>query len=386
MSLDSGLDNPSYVETEKPSNANGNGNVTYHSNGGVGYSNKSNGDLVAHEVEGDEGTVTMRSPEKNGLPHEARLSTISGTSQTELVGKDEEIGTCGWMSFRPRAIQHLYGPRGFLLFLCIFVLAQSMTCNGFVYVVTSTLERRFNLSSTKSGAISSAYDFTVMAIVVFVTYFGEKGHKPMWLGVGAIIFGIGSWMFTLPHFLTGPYMYGTTFEDTCPLNTTALDESICTDEENLSRYYGFFIVAQVLHGFGSCSIYTHGQTYIYNNVKAGEASMYIGIFMAVSTFAPALGYILGALFLSIFTDITNDSVDITVTSPLWVGAWWIGFIISGSLSLLVSIPLFAFPRNLPGWKEAELDRVNTAQAGSDFSMKAGFEGSIKISKSCLEFG
>lgn len=30
-----------------------------------------------------------------------------------------------------------------------------------------------------------------------------------------------------------------------------------------------------------------------------------------------------------------------------------------------------------GWKEAELDRVNTAQAGSDFSMKAGFEGSIK---------
>lgn len=83
-----------------------------------------------------------------------------------------------------------------------------MTCNGFVYVVTSTLERRFNLSSTKSGAISSAYDFTVMAIVVFVTYFGEKGHKPMWLGVGAIIFGIGSWMFTLPHFLTGPYMYG----------------------------------------------------------------------------------------------------------------------------------------------------------------------------------
>lgn len=80
--------------------------------------------------------------------------------------------------------------------------------NGLIYVIVTTLERRFNLTSARSGAISSCYDFSVMIVVVFVTYFGEKAHKPLWIGSGAIIFGMGSFLFTLPHFLTDEYTYG----------------------------------------------------------------------------------------------------------------------------------------------------------------------------------
>lgn len=379
MSVDCGWDNPAYETNENPVE---NVKAAHELNGGEHLS-KSNGDLNGHVVTSDHAFEVVdaesgQNTKQNGVENPWRLSTISGTSDADLCEtENDDVQRCGWWNFRPQCIQCCYGPTGFLFFLCIFVLAQSMTCNGFVYVVTSTLERRFNLSSAKSGAISSSYDFTVMAIIVFVTYFGEKGHKPMWLGGGAIIFGIGSWVFTFPHFFSNEYTFGVSAGETCPVNQT-IETDDCSDDGNLSRYYWYFIIAQILHGFGSSPIYTHGQTFIYNNVKPGVASMYIGIFMAVSTFAPAVGYIFGAMFLSFYTDLRNqDELDIDQTSPLWVGAWWIGFIISGTLSLLVAIPLYAFPKHLPGWKEAEEERAKTAQVGSEFNMQAGFEGSIK---------
>lgn len=32
--------------------------------------------------------------------------------------------------------------------------------------------------------------------------------------------------------------------------------------------------------------------------------------------------------------------------PRWVGAWWLGFVLFGALSIIVAIPLFFFPRTL----------------------------------------
>jgi len=41
-------------------------------------------------------------------------------------------------------------------------------------------------------------------------------------------------------------------------------------------------------------------------------------------------------------------IDLTPEDPQWVGAWWIGFLISGSLSFLIAVPLSAFPKSIPG--------------------------------------
>lgn len=38
--------------------------------------------------------------------------------------------------------------------------------------------------------------------------------------------------------------------------------------------------------------------------------------------------------------------DINPESPTWVGAWWIGFLISGALAFLLSVPLFGYPSRL----------------------------------------
>lgn len=34
--------------------------------------------------------------------------------------------------------------------------------------------------------------------------------------------------------------------------------------------------------------------------------------------------------------------------PAWVGAWWMGFVVTAIGFLLVTFPLFGYPTNLPG--------------------------------------
>ncbi|XP_071855578.1 solute carrier organic anion transporter family member 4A1-like [Apostichopus japonicus] len=288
-------------------------------------------------------------------------------AQQEMLD-DDDNQPCGWFFCRPRCIQCCNRPGGYLFFLCIFALAQSTTVNGLIYVIVTTLERRFNLTSARSGAISSCYDFSVMIVVVFVTYFGEKAHKPLWIGSGAIIFGMGSFLFTLPHFLTDEYTYGgVPGEETCSADRNLTDSCLIDDQENLSRYYWFFVVAQVLHGIGASPLYTLGQAFLYSNSKPTTGALFIGIFQASSMFAPAIGYIGGGLFLSIYTDIKiADQQNIDPTSPLWVGAWWLGFMCTGSAAILVAIPLLAFPKSLPGVKKAQKEREKSTQKGSEF--------------------
>lgn len=55
----------------------------------------------------------------------------------------------------------------------------------------STIQRRYDLTSTESGLVVSVFDMAVIVSVIFVSYFGGKGHKPRWLGVGLLIQGLG---------------------------------------------------------------------------------------------------------------------------------------------------------------------------------------------------
>ena len=66
-------------------------------------------------------------------------------------------------------------------------------CNisGFTSVVLSTIERRYQFSSTAAGLIASTFDMAVLVSVLFISYFGGKGHKPRWLGISLIIQGTG---------------------------------------------------------------------------------------------------------------------------------------------------------------------------------------------------
>ena len=58
-----------------------------------------------------------------------------------------------------------------------------MVVNGFVNVVISTIEKRFDLQSTISGYIASSYDVGSMLAVIPVAYFGGRlgSSKPRYI-------------------------------------------------------------------------------------------------------------------------------------------------------------------------------------------------------------
>lgn len=40
--------------------------------------------------------------------------------------------------------------------------------------------------------------------------------------------------------------------------------------------------------------------------------------------------------------------ELTTENPLWVGAWWVGFLGAGAAAFLTAIPILGYPRQLPG--------------------------------------
>lgn len=75
----------------------------------------------------------------------------------------------------------------------------------------------------------------------------------------------------------------------------------------------------------------------------------------------------------------------TKEDPRWYGAWWIGYLASGCLAVLCSIPLLGFARELPGAKEHRKKDVNQAyHLKSDHNDNVGFGNKLAdVPKTCL---
>ncbi|XP_061623780.1 solute carrier organic anion transporter family member 4A1 isoform X3 [Phyllopteryx taeniolatus] len=272
---------------------------------------------------------------------------------------------CGWGALTPKAFQVFNTPRWVLFFLCVASFLQGMIINGFINTVVTTVERRFDLRSYEAGLIASSYDIAACVCLAFVSYFGGTGHKPRWLGWGVLLMALGSLVFALPHFTTPPYQVSLSKQTgLCSANRT----SPCQDREGggLSSYRFVFMLGQFLHGVGATPLYTLGVTYLDENVKSSYGPVYTGIFYTAAIVGPAAGYLLGGYFLNIYTEI-HLTTEMTPENPLWVGAWWIGFLVGGAAALLVAFPILAYPRQLPGSQEHKAMRVSETHQLKDGS-------------------
>ena len=61
--------------------------------------------------------------------------------------------------------------------------------NGLTVVNLPTIEKEFGISSKAVGSIVAGNDASALLFVGAISFFGTKGHKPKWTGIGVLITG-----------------------------------------------------------------------------------------------------------------------------------------------------------------------------------------------------
>ncbi|KAM6986872.1 solute carrier organic anion transporter family member 1C1 [Aplochiton taeniatus] len=255
----------------------------------------------------------------------------------------------------------------FLVALSFAYFAKAVSGSYMKSTITQ-LERRFDIPSYLIGVIDGSFEIGNLLVIAFVSYFGAKLHRPKIIAVGCVIMSIGTFIIALPHFLIGSYKYETSvrlsFNSTSNLTPCPVSSSVslspgeelpdvpgtgCDRESNVSMWI-YVLLGNILRGIGETPVQPLGISYIDDFAREENAALYVGCVQTISVIGPVFGYLLGSLCAKIYVDIgfvNMESITITPEDARWVGAWWLGYLIAGVITLLSALPFWFLPRFLP---------------------------------------
>ncbi|KAJ8006893.1 hypothetical protein DPEC_G00111940 [Dallia pectoralis] len=231
------------------------------------------------------------------------------------------------------------------------------------------IERRFDLPSSLVGVIDGSFEIGNLLVIAFVSYFGAKLHRPRLIGIGCLVMAVGAFLTALPHFFQGRYVYETTLSHTpeenttesilpCLTNTsnivmnvqqTAENKAACEKEAG-SYMWVYVLLGNMLRGIGETPVMPLGISYLDDFSREENTAIYIACIQSVGILGPMFGFMFGSLCTKIYVDIgfvDLESISINHKDSRWVGAWWLGFLVTSLLMLLVGIPFWFLPKTLP---------------------------------------
>ncbi|KFQ19028.1 Solute carrier organic anion transporter family member 1A2, partial [Merops nubicus] len=249
----------------------------------------------------------------------------------------------------------------FLLALSLAYVGKTMS-GAYMNSMYTQIEKQFNIPSSLVGIINGSFEIGNLLLMAFVSYFGAKLHRPRIIALGCTVLSFGCLLISLPHFLFGRYH----IESSISHHENFSVMPLCLVNENLSSLpaeepsteckkepgsllWIFVMVGNIVRGMGETPIMPLGISYLEDFAKAENSPFYLGCLHTATIIGPFIGYLLASFCAELFVDVGSvDAEDITITAldARWVGAWWLGILICGSLNLLAGIPLWFLPKSL----------------------------------------
>uniref|UniRef100_A0A8C2GE81 Solute carrier organic anion transporter family member n=1 Tax=Cyprinus carpio TaxID=7962 RepID=A0A8C2GE81_CYPCA len=254
-------------------------------------------------------------------------------------------------------------PLSFCVSLQMFLVALSFAyfakalSGSYMKSTITQLERRFDIPSYLIGVIDGSFEIGNLLVIAFVSYFGAKLHRPKIIAIGCLLMSLGTFLIALPHFIIGRYKFETSIRSSvnstsdlspCPVRSSVLAAG-CEHESMLSMWIYVFL-GNILRGIGETPVQPLGISYIDDYALEENAAFYIGCVQTISVIGPVFGYLLGSVCAKIYVDIgfvNMESISITPGDARWVGAWWLGYLIAGLITLLSAVPFWFLPKSLP---------------------------------------
>ncbi|XP_056131850.1 solute carrier organic anion transporter family member 1C1 [Lampris incognitus] len=232
------------------------------------------------------------------------------------------------------------------------------------------IERRFDLSSSLIGLIDGGFEMGNLLFLAVVSHFGAKLHRPRLIGLGCFLMAVGALLTGLPHFFMGRYKFDTVISgfqnesvsiaacvdplkqpDVVEIHVepSAEDNAACVRDSS-SHMWVYVFLGNALRGIGETPVTPLGISYIDDFAKAENSPFYIACLQTITLLGPMVGFLMGSYCAKLYVDIGYvdlDSVTITTKDARWVGAWWMGFLVSSVILLFAGIPFWFLPRSLP---------------------------------------
>uniref|UniRef100_A0A8C1IEP1 Solute carrier organic anion transporter family member n=1 Tax=Cyprinus carpio TaxID=7962 RepID=A0A8C1IEP1_CYPCA len=279
-------------------------------------------------------------------------------SSTTVFNTDNNISIFLFIFFRwcMKPLSFCVSLQMFLVALSFAYFAKALSGSYMKSTITQ-LERRFDIPSYLIGVIDGSFEIGNLLVIAFVSYFGAKLHRPKIIAIGCLLMSLGTFLIALPHFIIGRYKFETSIRSSvnstsdlspCPVRSSVLAAG-CEHESMLSMWIYVFL-GNILRGIGETPVQPLGISYIDDYALEENAAFYIGCVQTISVIGPVFGYLLGSVCAKIYVDIgfvNMESISITPGDARWVGAWWLGYLIAGLITLLSAVPFWFLPKSLP---------------------------------------
>ncbi|WAR03470.1 SO2A1-like protein [Mya arenaria] len=308
--------------------------------------------------------------------------------------KDGELPVdmrCGFGPCSPAAVQ-CCARMG--VFVGAYSICGLMTSVLSMYIMSqiTTIEKQFGLSSSQSGLLLSCNDIGYLLTTLLASYFARKVHIPRVLWLTVIVYGVAGIICSLAYFVSKDFIvkqgaqisslftagnssggnnasltlvipsrqypmcnkvsdasstgYAVVVTNSSKCDMDGAETSFGVGEPNQFTNIAMTLIAigMVLQGLAKAPRYPFLTTYVDDNVNKKNTAMYMGIISGVAIFGPAIAFSVGSVFSRQY--VTLQDVPISPRHPAWIGAWWLGFLVFGIISIFVSFPLLFFPRKL----------------------------------------